>query len=169
MIFEEVIGIKIRPIESKIQIREAVRAIVVRGNQILMIHNNKGDYKFPGGGVEAGEDHNTALEREVLEETGYTISGIRDKVGIVTERREDICEENMIFEMNSHYYLCEISGLQQEQNLDDYEAKLDFMVHWMTIDDVIRKNEQVLKNNEDKNPWVVRELYVLNELKEHYF
>jgi len=38
--------------------RTAVRAVVLCGRELLMIYSSKvGDYKFPGGGVDAGETH----------------------------------------------------------------------------------------------------------------
>ena len=44
-------------------IREAVRAIILKGEQVLMVYSPvNGDYKFPGGGVQDGEDHQVALE-----------------------------------------------------------------------------------------------------------
>ncbi len=49
--------------------RSAVRAVICRGRELLMVYSaNVGDYKFPGGGVDSGESHAQALAREVLEE-----------------------------------------------------------------------------------------------------
>lgn len=36
--------------DSKVNYRETIKAVIVRKNKILLIHTNKGDYKFPGGG-----------------------------------------------------------------------------------------------------------------------
>ena len=50
-------------------IRPSVRAIILRGDKIALVHSLKYDYyKFPGGGVEPGEDRIAALVREVREE-----------------------------------------------------------------------------------------------------
>ena len=38
--------------------RIAVRGVVIRGEEILLVKSNKGDYKFPGGGINKGESHN---------------------------------------------------------------------------------------------------------------
>ena len=38
--------------------RQAVRAVILRGRELLMVNSaNVGDYKFPGGGVNKGESH----------------------------------------------------------------------------------------------------------------
>ena len=41
--------------------------------RVLMIRSPRRDWEFPGGQVEEGEDLVTALQREVLEETGIGI------------------------------------------------------------------------------------------------
>ncbi len=53
-----------------------VTAVIVRDHKILLFHrfNNGREYWiFPGGGVEEGENIETALKREVKEETGFEI------------------------------------------------------------------------------------------------
>ena len=42
-------------------------------SRVLMIRSPRGDWEFPGGQVEEGEDLVTALQREVREETGLTV------------------------------------------------------------------------------------------------
>ena len=42
--------------------------------RVLMIRSPRGDWEFPGGQVEEGEDLIAALQREVLEETGLTVT-----------------------------------------------------------------------------------------------
>lgn len=149
-------------IEKKIK-RIAIRAIIVKGNKILMVTNNKGDIKFPGGGINKGENHHEAMIREVLEETGYKVSCVKEKVGLVVERRKDQFEEDAIFEMESHYYIGELTGEVVKQTLDTYEEELEFKPKWVEIKDAIEINQLVV-NNSNRNPWVDRELFVLNQL-----
>ncbi|MET0569307.1 MAG: NUDIX domain-containing protein [Hyphomicrobiaceae bacterium] len=54
-----------------------VRALVIDGdNRLLLIrHTYMRGWHFPGGGVEFNETVQTALERELLEETGIGING----------------------------------------------------------------------------------------------
>lgn len=165
MIFEEVIGLDKTPDKNKIIHRVAIRAIIYKDNQFLMISNNKGDIKFPGGGLELNESHEDAIKREVEEETGYIVSDVKELMGTVIERRQDKFEENCIFEMRSYYYHCKVTGEKTEQSLDDYEAELEYTAKWVGLDEAISVNQDVVKEK-DRNPWVNRELFVLQQLIE---
>jgi 8-oxo-dGTP pyrophosphatase MutT (NUDIX family) len=68
-----------------------------------MIHTANGDYKFPGGGVEAGENHATALIREFIEETGHAISKMIQPIGEIIEQKQDAYEPDAYFVMKSYY------------------------------------------------------------------
>lgn len=167
MLFDYELGLKGFSKEGmKINHREAVRAVIIRENMLLMVHSNKGDYKFPGGGVNKGENIEEALKREVREETGYIINNVKEKIGTIISRNIDEYEENAVFEMVSNYYLCEVVRVQTHQQLDDYEAKLEFCPKWMDLDEAIHINEELLKqDNIDKNPWLHREIMALKALK----
>lgn len=149
----------------KLNHREAVRAVIMFQDKILLIHTKKGDYKFPGGGIEKNENHIDALIREIKEETGYSHCEVNEKIGEVIERHWDEYEENALFQMTSHYYICKLlSDNKVEQKLDDYECEQAFAPEWVTLDDAINKNEECLKQP-SCNEWVQRELVVLRELK----
>ncbi|OGO77086.1 MAG: hypothetical protein A2Y23_12950 [Clostridiales bacterium GWB2_37_7] len=167
MVFNFILGIQeVNKEKVKVNCREAVRGIIIRNGELLMVNSNKGDYKFPGGGVKSGENHSETLIREVREETGYIISKVKERIGIIIERNIDEFEKDSIFEMVSHYYVCEVLESQVELELDDYETELDFCPQWINIDTVINKNERILKiARPDINHWVHRETAVLHELK----
>ena len=55
-------------------VRNSARSIIIRNGKIAMIHSLKFDYyKFPGGGIEAGEDPVEAMIRETREEGGLVV------------------------------------------------------------------------------------------------
>ncbi|KAB3529423.1 NUDIX hydrolase [Alkaliphilus serpentinus] len=168
MLFNISLGIDNKPNDiNNITIREAVRAVIIKDDRILMVYSNKGDYKFPGGGIKKEENHEETLRREVLEETGYTVIHVMDMLGVVTERKLDLYEQNTLFEMVSHYYLCRVDKEQSLQQLDEYEEELEMKPVWITIEECIYANEEELKkSNEYKNSWIHRETLILKFLRE---
>ncbi|WP_280771799.1 NUDIX hydrolase [Salipaludibacillus daqingensis] len=169
MVLNEVLGTKnINEKQWKMNYREAVRAVIVQNDHILLIQSNMGDYKFPGGGVEKNESHIDGLLREVTEESGYKNCAVKEKLGIVIERSKDEYDDDAYFQMNSHYYLCElINDETVAQRLDDYEADQEFTPHWLSIDEAVHANEKCLQKYE-QNRWIHCENFVLNELKKYY-
>ena len=117
--------------DGTVEIRPSVRGIVIRDGKILMVHSLKYDYyKFPGGGIEAGESKAEALRREVREETGFDVDpdSIRE-YGLVHRRSRG--KETDLFIQDNFYYLCKVSdGVGQE--LDDYEAEECFTPEFVT-------------------------------------
>ncbi|MGF2616421.1 NUDIX domain-containing protein [Rossellomorea vietnamensis] len=150
----------------KINKREAVRAVILKDNKILLVHSRKGDYKFPGGGMEGDETHSQALKREVAEETGYTNIEVIKNLGRVLEEKSDEFESNCLFSMSSTYYLCRLASEETStMNLDKYEADLDFVPVWITVEEAIQQNEALIQNIKN-NSWLKRETLVLKRLKE---
>lgn len=55
------------------RIREAVRAIVVRGDEVLLIrHSDDVNWNLPGGGIEPGETTEQTVARELAEELSFS-------------------------------------------------------------------------------------------------
>jgi 8-oxo-dGTP pyrophosphatase MutT (NUDIX family) len=145
--------------------RVAIRAIIMANNRILLVQSNRGDYKFPGGGLEENEKHEDCLKREVREETGYINCIVKDKVGTVIERKMDEYESNALFQMTSHYYLCDLAAEEKmAQQLDEYEAILNFTPKWVSLEEAIKKNENLIEEVE-QNSWLKRETFVLKQVK----
>ncbi|UTR10166.1 NUDIX domain-containing protein [Evansella sp. LMS18] len=128
-----------------------------------MLHTNKGDYKFPGGGAEKGETHAACLTREVAEETGYLNAAAGEKAGVVIERKLDEFKTDTVFQMTSHYYFCEVPGERSQQKLVGYEAEQEFTPVWISIEEAIRQNEAAAKEP-GHNGWIQRETFVMKEL-----
>lgn len=63
-----------------VDMKQAVRAIVIKDNALLVMHRNKFGHQYytlVGGGVDHGEHPEQSLYREVNEETGVRIANHR--------------------------------------------------------------------------------------------
>lgn len=150
---------------TKINNREAVRAVILQDDKILLVQSNKGDFKFPGGGIEGEENHQQALKREVEEETGYINLEVIKTIGKILEQKKDEFESDCLFSMNSTYYLCKLTNEDKtSRRLDEYEAELGFSPAWVTLDEAIQQNEMLIKNIK-RNSWLKRETIVLKRLQ----
>ncbi|CAF9907678.1 MAG: hypothetical protein ALECFALPRED_003749 [Alectoria fallacina] len=81
----KVMGIKAD--HTDYQIVLAVKVIIRNSkNKILILSAKKDDYyKLPGGGVDVGEDHQTAVQREVMKEAKCMIEVVGDCIAAVEE------------------------------------------------------------------------------------
>jgi 8-oxo-dGTP pyrophosphatase MutT (NUDIX family) len=153
--------------KSKIILRNAVRAIILKERNILMVFLGKtNEYKFPGGGVEENETIEEAIKREVLEEVGYNVISIGKKIGIITEYGIALEDKNNIFKMISEYYTVNIDYNQINQKLDNYEKELLFKPCWTEIEKAYKANKLIIDNKCDSTSWIKRETRVLEILKE---
>lgn len=59
--------------------RPGVYAVLIDGAEVLLTHQAapEPEYQLPGGGIDPGEHPLAALHREVAEETGWRIGGVR--------------------------------------------------------------------------------------------
>ena len=86
-----------------VNMKQAVRAIVVRGDKLLVMHRNKfGEqyYTLVGGGVDSGEQPEQSLHRELAEEAGLRIANPRLL----------FVEEAGDFYGTQYIYLCDDTG-----------------------------------------------------------
>ncbi len=164
--FELVLGEKEIPQEYERNERTAVRAVLYYGDQVLMIKTNRGDYKFPGGGIKPGEDQEQALIREIAEETGYVMVKVGEKLGEVIQQHPDYADNSKFFIMKSIYYLCELEDLTNYGlELDDYEAEQGFHGEFVNLPDALDVNRSILNSvRSNRNTWVEREVEVLKYL-----
>jgi 8-oxo-dGTP pyrophosphatase MutT (NUDIX family) len=154
--------------KSKIILRNAVRAIIFKENNILMVLLGKTkEYKFPGGGVEKNETTEESLKREVLEEIGCNIVKILKKVGTITEYAIAMEGNDKIFKMVSEYYTVTIDDNQVEQKLDNYEKELLYKPCWTTIEEAYTTNKKIIDSKCDSTSWIKRETRVLEILNEY--
>lgn len=100
--------------------RQAVRAIVVKDDSLLVMHRNKFGseyYTLVGGGVEMGEDLESALYRELSEETGITVA---DPRLVFMEEAGKIFGTQFV-------YVCTYVQGQVGLSIDSDEAKINQM------------------------------------------
>ena len=122
--------------------RDSARSIVVRKGRIAMIHSPKYDYyKFPGGGIEKGEDPIAAMIRETREEAGLIVlpETVRE-YGYVHRIQRSGRDPAECFVQENYYYFCDVLDDTVPQKLDDYEAEESFRLVFVDPDAAIQAN-----------------------------
>lgn len=114
--------------------RKAARAIVVRGDKVLVMHRNKYGrqyYTLIGGGMQGGETAEQTLRRECIEEAGFKL--LSGRLVYIEEAGDPYGTQ--------YIYLCEVEG--DEPALAEYstEAKLfplgnEHTPMWLPIQDL---------------------------------
>lgn len=151
--------------DGKADKRIAARGIIQKGDLYLFVVSRKGDYKFPGGGVEPSESLVDAMCREVREETGYPVSpGSCREWAVVRERRKGLIVD--ILEMDSHYFLCGLDGPQGPSDLQGYEIEEEFRTVWVPLTEALAANRRLEESGFTGAPWLVREIKVMERLLE---
>ncbi len=122
--------------------RPSARGIIIRDGRVAMVHSLKFDYyKFPGGGIEAGESAAEAMIREVAEESGLTVipATIREygRVHRVSKGRDVD-----MFVQDNDYFLCEAEATPHARRLDSYEQDASFVLEFVTAKQAIRTNRE---------------------------
>jgi len=85
--------------------RPGAYAVLMRGDRVLLTHQAYPvpEFQLPGGGIDPGEGPLTALNREVYEETGWSITAHR-RIGAY-RRYTFMPEYNLWAEKICHVYL----------------------------------------------------------------
>ena len=143
--------------------RPSARGIIIKDGKLAMIHSIKYDYyKFPGGGIEKNEQKESALIREVLEETGLdVIPQTIKEYGMVHRIQKGDYED--VFIQDNYYYLCDVEDNVHEQKLDDYEKEEKFTLEYVSPKQVIDANK-ACKNKEADQIMLERECKVIGIL-----
>lgn len=143
--------------------RITVRAIVLRGDRLLLVHSRvNGDLMFPGGGIEEGECHGTALARELREECGAELVEVGALLGQTREYRAAREADYDAYCIRSFYYLCRVGDGWSEPRPQPYEVRLGFTPGWFELDDALQTNKTQLAGPCPQ--WTARETRVLAEL-----
>ncbi|RAI82670.1 NUDIX domain-containing protein [Macrococcoides goetzii] len=122
----------------------SVYAVILNNakEKVLTVRNGKGHYFLPGGGIENNESDQECLERELLEETGYSVS-IGNYIGnakqyLMSSKNEPILNDG-------NFYICILLEKINNQSEEDHE------VVWLKIDEF----EHLLFH--DHHIWAVNE------------
>ena len=100
--------------------RRAVRAIVIKDKQLLVMHRNKFGTEYetlPGGSIEIGETPEQAVLRELLEET--SITGANERLVFVEEAGDVFGTQ--------YVYLCDYVSGEPQLSPDSPEAPIHAM------------------------------------------
>lgn len=142
--------------------RQAARAIVLNGDNILMLYTERyHDYTLPGGGVDEGEDIIDGLIRELKEETGAkNITNIKP-FGRYEEYRPWYKDDFDVIHMDSYCFTCDIDNELGDTQLEDYEVHNGMRPVWLNIHEAIKHNENTMTNSDKKGFSIERETFLL--------
>lgn len=132
-IYESDIGYNCENTEVAYKIRKAARAIVITNSgKTALLYVSKNNYhKLPGGGVEAGENIEIALNREVMEEVGVNIN-VLGEIGTIIEYRDKFQQLQV-----SYCYYAMVKGDNKEVSFTEEEINNGFQLEWVELDEAI--------------------------------
>jgi len=158
---DEDFGFETKKVDLKL--REAVRVVVVNeGGQIAVLYvAQKNFYKIPGGGIEAGENKEVALRREVSEEAGCRIEIIKE-LGELVEYRTHFDQLQ-----RSYCYLAKVVGDIGSPHFTDDELADGFETKWVEIDRAVELIKGVSTDDYMGKFVTNRELTILQEAQKH--
>jgi len=147
--------------------RHAARAIVLRGDDILLLYTERyHDYSLPGGGIDDGEDEIQGLIRELQEETGAQNIRNVQPYARYDEYRPWYKSDADIIHMISHCYTCEIDDELGDTAFESHEVSNGMKPVWVNIHEAIAHNEEVIANSPKKGLSIDRETFMLKVIAE---
>lgn len=128
----------------------------------LLLMDQNGYHKLPGGGIEESETPEEAFCREIKEETGC-LCKIIDKIGIVEEHKG----HNHFLHVSYCYAARKLSECRK-LSFTENEKELGFHLVWMTYDNAleIMKRDYNNCNDYDKKFMLFRELCILEKVRQ---
>ena len=155
------------PLEYIDHDRKIVRAIVFDDQENYYFVRAKRDDDFgkatlietSGGGVEAGEDLETALKRELKEELGAE-GEIMHKIGIVSDYYNLIHRHNI-----NNYYLCKVTSFGEKHLTPDEINEFHLSTLKLSYDEALREYNRCANTRIGKLI-AARELPILKQAKD---
>ncbi len=165
-LIKKIINPKLTSTEGKTLHRQAVRAIALEGENILLLYTKRyNDFSLPGGGLDEGENLQEGLKRELNEETGATGIKILKNIGYIEEYRPYYKPEWDLVHMISHCFLCEVDKKLGPTKMEDYELKNGMIPRWINIHEAIAHNQKVMDEKEDSMGLSIeRETFLLKKI-----
>lgn len=140
-IVDEDFGITSVPFNNP-RVRYGARGIIEREDGLIAIFNKtkKNEYKLPGGGIDEGEEPEEAFRREVLEETGCLIDGIKF-LGFTKELKS---KDN--FQQISYVFTAKVTEIKGQLNLTQKEKDEGAKMIWATKEEALEKITNCVEN-----------------------
>jgi ADP-ribose pyrophosphatase YjhB (NUDIX family) len=156
-------------IPPKITAKEAVRAVIIHDNLILLMYSNTDQmYGTPGGGLILNESKLDTLHRELLEEIGATQVKVIEHIGYTEEIRESRSLYGKVAKIVSDYYHVDVMHFISSK-LEDYEEEMGLIPMWVKIDEAIRQNQQMIKSlNQTKISFYYTQTEMLKYIKSRF-
>ncbi|WP_096270176.1 NUDIX domain-containing protein [Paucisalibacillus globulus] len=121
-----------QPVKEHVYLlRKGVYAIALNStnDRVLTVHNGRGIHFLPGGGVEGNESDESCIRRELLEETGYSVT-VGSYIGTAKDYFTSSKGEYIL--SDGYFYLIELGEKVQNPTEEDH------MMEWVHIDDMER-------------------------------
>lgn len=100
--------------------RECCYGIAEKDGKLMLVYSDKDkNYSVPSGGIEKGEDLVSALKREFLEETGYTVTKAEHFIDVHSSGRNN---KNVYVEQFSHIFKVEVDEDSKTNPLEDWHT-----------------------------------------------
>ena len=149
--------------ENKSQFtRETARAIVLKGEKILLLYTARyDDYSLPGGGINTGESIEEGLIRELQEETGAQNIKIKKPLGLYEELRPWYKDDFECIHIKSYCYYCDIDEQLALSKMEHYEIQNGMQPKWVNIHSAIAHNETTMAMSEKQGLSIQRETFLL--------
>ena len=139
-----------------------VRAILIDGNNRILVANYGNVILLPGGKVDENETNLTAISRELSEELGQDYNS--EELEFFTTlnfyqrnypKRDGTFQNRLV---RTHYFIALYKGIKiDKQKLTEKEQKSNFKLELVPLEDL----ENIILNNKNNNP---RNVYFQNEL-----
>lgn len=110
--------------------RPGVYAVIENNDRQIAVIKTSNRYFLPGGGIDIGESDIEALRREVVEETGYQVSILRE-IGEAVEYI-DVEREGKHYKIRSRFYRVQLRSKVRNG------IEKDHRLVWLLLEDVMK-------------------------------